>query len=194
MKKYLIAIASGFIAYLAATALYPLFSEICYSFYVILRGFIPSLPLYSSVLEKEKYQLLMGTINAIATLPSLTVATFAVARFQNKRYESITAETNGLYTLREGLEFYFPRYLVADIIGALAPVAVFCTAYHLIPDVIIKKYISALFAFTAAPVGLIGAIPSATLFTLAFLACVPLKAIYSTLAWRASWLSEGSLS
>lgn len=194
MKKYLLAIASGFIAYLAATALYPLFAEICYSFYIILRGFIPSLPLYSSVLEKEKYQLLMGTINAIATLPALVISTFAVARFQNKRYEIITAETNGFYTLREGLAFYLPRYLVADIIGALIPVTAFCAAYHLIPMVIIKKHLSVLFAFTAAPVGLIGAVPSAVLLTLVFLACVPLKAVYSVLAWRASWLSEGSLS
>ena len=194
MKKYFVAIASGFLSYLGATVLFLLSKEMCYSLYIILRGFIPSLPLYSSVLHKEEYLAFMATVNAIATLPSLLVATFAVARFQNKRYESITAETNGLYTMKAGIAFYFPRYIAADLVGAALPVIAFHSAYHLIPDAVIKKYLSTLFEFTAAPVELMGEVPAAILLTLIFLICVPVKALYALASWRATWLSEGSLS
>ena len=194
MKKYLTAIVSGFIAYLAATLVFPLFSEICYSFYVILRGFVPTLPLYSSILQKEEYVRLMATINAAAVLPSLLLMTFIVARLQNKRYENITASTGGLYTMKEGIAFYFPRYIAADVLGAALPPIAFFTAYYFIPEPIIERYISPLVAFTSAPIEFMGFWQAAVALTSTFILLVPIKALYALICWRSAWLSEGSIS
>lgn len=94
--------------------------EIIYA--ALLEIFPNTVPSYSQVLEKEKYQAFVRTMKLISALVAVFAVSFATGIYDNARYEDVITKTDGLYKVKDEFPAYFKRTLPSDLIAvSLAP-------------------------------------------------------------------------
>ncbi len=196
--RYLKAIGLGFTVWVVS---FPVFLLVSFSvnslIYPALTEWFPrvfSIPNF--VKDREGYEALYNLLGFISGVITVLTASYLSVRFDNERMEYMVAETEGMYSFREGMSLYYPRYRSADIAASfIIPLPLLLTDLFIIPllDFLpygVKELIDFLFLSTRAFTDYGGIIFGYILAVLIFLAARMLSGLRSIDAYRAFWLSD----
>ena len=98
-----------------------LFSAVCFVvinvIYPAMLGEFPGLlPDYNFVNEREKYEQFRKILEAICAIVAAAILSYLSVRYDNERFEYMITKTEGMYTLREGIALWYPRYVRSDLL------------------------------------------------------------------------------
>ena len=171
----------GVIILLVDLVLPPIYDYLCY--------LLPSVFTRPNVIDQPDEYLSVQRGIALTTVAVTTlIATAFSMRMDNKRFEHLTALTEGLYTIPETTVWYVRTFWLSDLIASVISPLILVLPAYLVP----MKYIS-----TFLPVFWCGArlldffdVVGAALVAVGISILSRLILIPPTLAaWRASWLS-----
>lgn len=94
----------------------------------------------SPISDKEAYDALHATLTVITVAINIFIITKISMRLDNKRFEELTARTEGLFRIPETSVWYARTYWVSDVItSSFAPLLLILPAY-LVPSEYIAPY------------------------------------------------------
>lgn len=82
-------------------------------------------PTYSPITDKEKYIELENKLSLYASIAVFIILSIIATVFDNERYEHMIKETDGLYTVKNGIRIYSKRYALSDIVASLVAILPF---------------------------------------------------------------------
>ena len=187
LLSWLLGFAAFYLSgYLFGQVLYPALSE-----------WAPALfPAYNPVLDREAYERLNGNINLASAFLAVFLISYFTVRFDNRRFEVMITETEGLYTLREGARIYFPRFFAIDAVTAFVMAAPIPVALLFIPEEMPKfltRAVGTLSALSCVFTDRLGTVLGIVAIALVILAFRLLSGLISLSKWRAVWLSDISV-
>ncbi len=154
-------------------------------------------PVYSPVTDNEKYTEFENNLSLCASCVVFSIFSVISTVFDNERYEYLIKETDGLYTIKNGIRIYSKRYAAADIAESLiAILPLFLMTLIKFPKTNIRFLLACeewLTGFLICPLSFINNF--GLVFGYAIAAAVILTAkIPSTIIglrrWRGLWLSD----
>ena len=159
----------------------PIYDYLCY--------ILPDLFYRPNVIdEPEKYRETQMWISIVSMAVTTFIATAFSMRMDNKRFEYLTALTEGLYTIPKTTVWYIKSFCVSDIISAVISPLLLTLPAYLIPTKYVTNLLPALWC-GGRLLGYVG-IVEAAIITVATSLVSRFILIPSTLnAWRSGWLS-----
>ncbi len=175
-----------FVGFLINSVFYPAFAE-----------WFPALvPRYNFVLEREEYDALYGTLELFTGVLTVGLISYISVRYDNERMEYMIRKTDGMYSIREGCNIYYPRYFLNDIaLSCTVPLPLFLIDALLLPTLtFLPEGVNSLLSFVFLPsrafsagFGVIGGCMLTAFFFFVFRILSGVRAID---VYRALWLSE----
>ena len=166
--------------------------------YPALKEWFPSVFLsYNPITEPEQYEIAASVLYLLVAALSLFMIAYFQIRFDNSRMEYMISKTEGMYTFREGISLYYPRYLVSDAVAsAVAPLPLFIAEPFIpqywpetIPTFVIKP-VEYIFSFITPCIDILGFIAAYLFIASVLFASRALGGALSIRAWRGIWLSD----
>ncbi len=154
-------------------------------------------PTYSPVTDNDKYLEFEKNLSLCASAAVFFIFSIIATVFDNERYEHMIKETDGLYTIKNGVRIYSKRYAAADILASLiAILPLFLMTLISFPKTNIRFLLALeewLTGFLVCPLSFVNnfgfvfgyAISAAVILT----AKIP-SAVIGLRRWRGLWLSD----
>jgi hypothetical protein len=137
----------------------------------------------------DEYELYLRSIATVGALVGTFLINYISLRLDNVKFEHVITETDGQYTMREGLALYFREFLRSDVIASTLPIALLVAGAYFIPEKLLDRGLIILFKPGASLIefyGIVGSVIIAVIFSLLTrIASIPL----ALRTWRALWLS-----
>jgi len=148
---------------------------------------------YNQVLEPEAFERVNGNINLIAALFAIFAISYLTVRYDNRRYEVMITETEGLYTVREGAALYYPRFLRVDLLSSMVMAIPLAVLPLFLPEEmpkILRRITETLTAMTWVFTDRFGIILGTLVLALLIFVFRQLSGLIALGRWRALWLSD----
>jgi hypothetical protein len=148
-------------------------------------------PLYGKLAEKAEYIELQKSLSLWGICLALMLINLIALKLENKKYERIVVQTDGMYLLRDGIKLYFKEFYKSDLITAALVPALLVIPPYFIPEkamgyfgLIIPTWLGYILK---SEYKLIPAMLMVAFFSyLGRLISIPL----CVKSWRAAWLSD----
>lgn len=131
--RYLNPIIVFLIVYMFGLLLYHVSNTVVSGIYTYLNYLLPeSFPAYSLLAEKEANAELQKKLSVWGLLLTLFLINFIALKLENKKYERIVIQTDGLYLIKDGIKLYFKEFFKSDLItSALVPALLVIPPYFI---------------------------------------------------------------
>ena len=156
-------------------------------------GFLPD---YSFVNEREKYEQLHRILKMISAVIAAIFISYLSVRYDNERFEYMITKTEGMYTLRDGIALWYPRYVRSDLLVAvIIPLLAVILESRVIPLLTFlpesaKDLLYLPLSLSSAFVALFGEVWSIVILFLVIYASRLLAGLRALDRFRVVWLSD----
>lgn len=148
---------------------------------------------YSPVTQPDEYAVYSAVMSIVLSTVTVFIISYLCVRLDNERMEYVISRTEGLYTLREGMALYYPRYVGADLaVAVTCPIPLAVISLYLPEKIpaILQSTVDYFFSFTQGYVNIFGALGAVLVISATILLCRLLSGMLSLRAWQGVWLSE----
>ena len=156
-------------------------------------GFLPD---YSFVNEREKYEQLHRILKMISAVIAAIFISYLSVRYDNERFEYMITKTEGMYTLREGIALWYPRYVRYDLlVSVIIPLLAVILESRVIPLLTFlpesaKDLLYLPLSLSSAFLALFGEVWSIVILFLVIYASRLLAGLRALDRFRVVWLSD----
>jgi len=145
---------------------------------------------YNPITTPEEYKTFSLITSSLSIAIALAVLHYTALRLDNRRLEFLMKETEGFYTMKEGLTLYFKEMWLSDIISAAFPPVAIAIPLYFIPDKILRLGWGQLF-WSCYPIASHTSPTEALILSLILSLLTRLIVTPKVVeVWRANWLSE----
>lgn len=139
--------------------------------------------------SRDEYEAFMKASAAIGATISVGLMNYVALRLDNKKFEFIIAETDGQYTISEGIRLYLGEFLASDIISSTVIIAAAVIAAYFIPEKLMDYGLIIFLKLGASLTGYFELWQSLLIAVLSSITARLLSVPLALRTWRALWLS-----